>query len=220
MSETLSFLFAQFSFLLRDVFGYVVPGGILLASFVYFFRTHSLTGYMKNVMDSKSVGAWIIGAVICYFVGHAVAGLAFNLWTSNPVYSYYPPVVGGEKPHIASWTTFIGAVDKITSNHAQDSMFRAERERLVVINQLSGNASAACLASVVLGLASLFHRRKNPDETTLATGRQYWVILILLVLSLGLWLEHRRFREAQLTFEQDVIGLASSSTAVTAPSHK
>ena len=212
MSETLSFLFAQFSFLLRDVFGYVVPGGIVLISFAYFFRASSLTLYIKNVASSKSVGAWVVGAVICYFVGHAVAGFAFNLWPGNAVYSYYPSAESGEQQDVVSWTTFIKAVDKITSNHARDSMFRAERERHVVINQMSGNGSAACVASLFLGLVSLLYYRKKGDKTAPTSGRGYCAILILLIVGLGLWFEHRRFRVRQYTFEQYVVGLTQSAT--------
>jgi hypothetical protein len=220
MSETLSVIFAQFSFLLRDVFGYVVPGGILLASSAYFFRVSSLTVYMKSISYLKSVGAWIVGALVCYFVGHAIAGLAFNLWPGNPVYSYSPPALGGDRPHVVSWTTFIQAVDKITSTHAHDSMFQAERERLVVINQMSGNASAACSASVILGLVSLLYHRKTGDTATQQTRRrEYLALLILFVFSLGLWFEHQRFRETQYKFEQDVIKLATPSTPVAVRSH-
>jgi hypothetical protein len=160
-----------------------------------------------------------VGAVICYFVGHAVAGFAFNLRPGNAVYSYYPPAEGGEQQDVASWTTFIEAVDKITSNHARDSMFRAERERLVVINQMPGNGSAACVASLFLGLVSLLYYRKG-DKTRQTSGREYCAILILLVVGLGLWFEHQRFRVRQFNFEQYVVGLAKSSTAAAAPSRK
>ena len=203
MAEALTFLY---SYILRDVFGYVVPGAIVIAAFVYFFRAERLLAYVKNAWDIKSPGAWFIAVLPCYFVGHAVAGVAFNMWRENPVYSYSPPAVGGDQPHIASLSTFIGAVDKLTNNNAQHSAFRAERERLAVINHMSGIGSAAAGVSMIIGIISLVYYLKHEK---MHRRIDYWAVVLLFLFAYGLWLEHRRFRDVQFQFEQDVIHLAT-----------
>ena len=196
MSEALTFLSAQFTYILRDVLGYVVPGAIVAGASIYFFRLESF----KNA-DFKSKGTWIVAILLCYFIGHVVAGIAFNLWRGNPVYSYSPPSAGGDATHIESLSAFVQAVDRLTNNNAQQSVFRAERERLVVINHMSGIGSAAVAASILIAMASLlFHGDRR--------RRDLYAVLVLMLFSYGLWLEHKRFREVQYTFEQDVIRLA------------
>ena len=71
--------------LLRDLFGYVIPGGVLLASLTY---AYGLDVAAKNPWPGGPTWlALLLLLVACYIAGHVLAAVAFTFysWIVDPV---------------------------------------------------------------------------------------------------------------------------------------
>lgn len=172
--------------ILRDVFGYALPGGVFLSIGVLCKR-FSLSD-IKYLLDPYQLPAWLavlVGLAGCYAVGHVMAGIAylfFNQWKVPFVNYWKIPFVNRWWSRFSKWwkSLFITTDDSGKAEHAQvpkeliDIRGRhpellTELERQSTMTHLRGATGVAMLlgyllfyrfstpsAGLMLGLAGVF----------------------------------------------------------------
>lgn len=79
MTDWVSLLYNDF--LLRDVLGYVVPGGLVLATTLYALLGPGTLDKLRKAEFPRGAPIWVVAFFSAYLTGHAVAGFTFNLVT-------------------------------------------------------------------------------------------------------------------------------------------
>jgi hypothetical protein len=198
MNDFVHFFYTEF--LLRDYFGYIVPGAIVLMAALYFFAPRLLHEFL-NVKEGswwKTSSSVIAVMSAAYLTGHALQGSFFDA-IPNRIFSYAPNL--DDSNTIDRRIRFLHAVQALDHDHFSDSVYREERERIVVLKQFTGTASAALLLSAVFCVTASIKDREFVDN--------WWKLAALLLLGFGLLSEHRQLIHRQKYFEDGVTELAT-----------
>ena len=198
-------------FLLRDILGYMVPGGLLLVAIFLVYGTKDQKKVIFGDGTSecppliKSTPVWALCLATSYLMGHAISGFAFNIWEQNPVFAYYPhreiPDNETMGAHVVRFNT---AVDAAKTAGLDLSKTLQQRERYAALLHLTGHGAASVFLVSVLFLV---HRRREvksaEDAGVLNSG--YVLPAIVFLCALGLWIHHNQLKYRRLTFETGVI---------------
>ncbi len=206
MKDIIQFLYTDF--ILRDIFGYVLPGAVVFVAVLYFF-CH--TDIVKTIID-KDLLLWkhsfvlLLVVPLFYLIGHSVSGVAFNIVDPNPIYSYYPynGDIKNNTDFMQHKEEFVNALGTLASSAER---LNKQDERLVVLKQLTGTGSAACLIALFILFLSFLKNSKDDNMESKLTFKMVRIILIpmLLFLAGGLWAHHDKLRNRQISFELSVI---------------
>lgn len=131
MDNWFSALYRQF--ILRDVLGKAIPGGILLGTIVLcVYPTVDIVGWV----DTIPIALWLLSAALSWFVGLAVQ--AFGQWTT--LIRYFPkgePLSVSDKKRLKAL------------NHPSYPAMSLYFERAVLLQEACGNAYVSILLATV-----------------------------------------------------------------------
>ncbi len=189
MSDWVDVLYSQF--LLRDLLGYAVPGALVCLTVAYCVLDPGTRDLLEKNALVNSYAGGILFLGLAYLVGHAVSGLAFNAFSPNPVFAYYP---------YSSITTNRAAAQhqeqcSAAITHLNSPETNRQRERFSVLVHVTGNSAAAVLVSgLVYGFFTFW-----PNAKAYAS----WILLSAFFV--GLWLHHFRARGRRFEFEKAAV---------------
>jgi len=200
VGDTIRYIYSEF--VLRDLLGYAVPGGIIMfAGISTLGLWPRLKAFTKDWPVAHGVGAQLLVLAFAYILGQSLAGISLNLIPRNPVFAYWPPSRIdsniAEAQHVAAYNLVLA-----TFSDAARAPIAAQRERYAVLTHLTATSGAACLVIVILGVA----RWRRPR---FRTGR---VVVVAAVTFVGLEAQHLQARARRFDFECSVIRRAPNPT--------
>ena len=171
------------TFIARDLFAKVVPGGIFLLTIAWWLNDGGLITdeKIKLIIDIPSWG-WPFVYGICYALGFAVQGLGEIVMILRP------------NPFPETYEVFLARlVDFGRRNFEPDR--RAGRERLVVIKEMAGNVSLSSFISLLIWLFAYGWCRvfSNP--------KLFFFFAMVSITILSLWRTHIILRWRQREME-------------------
>jgi len=136
-------------FILRDVFGKIIPGAILLLSlYIAFIRPDICAVQAIGLLKSLSIATWVILGSISWVMAYGVQRIGELL----KILHYYGCWIQNDK----SWFDKIVRFTEVASP-AEKSNF----ERFVVIKETSGNVGMSFLLSAVILFIFWDHNKNN-----------------------------------------------------------
>lgn len=175
--------------LLRDVFGKVVPGAIVLFTFVITLTSPEAG---RNTITTLPFGAWIVVFGLAWVVGFAVQ--SFGEWAlpgSMKLLRYFPKDVDEKKwLKLRAKFRIHPDYDKHTQNH----------ERLVVIKEACGNSYISLSISTILWLVD-----RLLDMSADSVLREVLDHVHLVILDLGVILLLARMHFVHVQRQHDLL---------------
>lgn len=170
-TSELAGLFADFysKFVLRDLFGKIVPGGVLILTVVV---SHSTIGDLISKVAALSFGAWVFLLGVAWLMGFAIQSAGeLGLGGERKLFRYYPR--GAYSDHLEATRDIVDL--------GRNEEFRKHRilyERMTVIKEACGNGYVSLLAACIwIGLDLA---RDQWSEFKGGQLTQYWPEALLM----------------------------------------
>lgn len=176
-------------FILRDLFGKIVPGSMVLIMLVWYSANFS---YLEKLFD-LSLWPWLILIGLAWIIGFAIQSLGeFFLGWFKWGYRYFPKVEGikGKKRELENWYNIY--VIEFLNTYATENEIKLD-ERMVVIKEACGNGFIATILILILYWS---------HEHSIIINE---FSIILTVIGAALWRMHVKHFERQYELIQKVI---------------
>lgn len=190
-------LFSQLynGFLLRDLLGYTLPGGIALVAATMLVtslrgKPEGLVALLAIPTDNVLTVVFIL--CISYACGHAVSGLFFHTRRNSLFCHIHPSLFLNENRQ--DWPDILTdhTLKLRTALADAGDPARYQAERFAALVHFTGHVCAAILVSVVFLLSSFAVSR---------AGDHLWCAIVLLALLPGLWAHYRSLLRQRLDLE-------------------
>lgn len=172
--EIIEFLYS--SFLLRDLAGKVVPGGVILVTIVKTLNCPTLIATQIELLKPGiEVVPWILILILCWILGLGAQAIGRRIKIVHYSFKYPTP------------DDFHKALRKF-DNPERSDRDRQRLERFMAIREAYGNGAAAVIVAFVLWLL-LFY---STSECTLPLPNNFWrALIIAITVFISLLLGHR-----------------------------
>ncbi|MBI3810882.1 MAG: hypothetical protein HY283_01570 [Nitrospirae bacterium] len=192
------------TFIARDLFAKIVPGGILLLTVAWWFNVNDGNPPFIDAIRKIPTWGWLFVYGICYALGFAIQGLGELIQV--PRWAELRPVqILSAHPSDETYEVFFNRILQFEQNNFDQRENDANkgrareriahnRERLVVIKEMAGNASLSSLMSFFVWFFV-----SGPSMILCSSKSAFMSVIILNGMVSLYWLHVRmRWRQREL----------------------